>query len=65
MLDEVRQRGLVASEIILGRRAIVLLRSEGFPELRLVATKRSFFEGIEVFESSGEAAEYVGIGTHY
>jgi hypothetical protein len=65
LLDEVRQRGLVPAEIILGRMAIVCLRSEGFPDLPLVAAKRSFFEGIEVFESSVEAAEYVGIDAHY
>ena len=65
LLDEVRQRGLVPTEIILGRMAIVCLRSEGFPDLPLVAAKRSFFEGIEVFESSEESAEYVGIENHF
>ena len=65
MLDEVRQRGLVPAEIILGRMAIVCLRSEGFPDLPLVAAKRSFFLDVEVFESAEEAAEYIGIEAHY
>ena len=65
LLDEVRQRGLVPAEIILGRMAIVCLRSEGIPELPLVDAKRSFFLGVEVFKSSEEADEYVGIDAHY
>ena len=65
LLDEVRQQGFVPAEIILGRMAIVCLRSEGFPDLPLVAARRSFFEDVEVFESEAEAAEYVGIDAHY
>ena len=65
LLDEVRQRGLVPAKIILGRMAIVCLRSEGIPELPLVDAKRSFFLDVEVFESAEEAAEYVGIDAHY
>jgi hypothetical protein len=65
LLDEVRQRGLVPAEIILGRMAIVCLRSEGFPDLPLVDAKRSFFEDVEVIKSATEAAEYVGIDAHY
>ena len=65
LLDEVRQRGLVPAEIILGRMAIVCLRSEGIPELPLVDAKRSFFLDVEVFKSSEEPDEYVGIDAHY
>ena len=65
LLDEVWQRGLVPAEIILGRMAIVCLRSEGIPELPLVAAERSFFLDVEVFVSAEEAAEYVGIDAHY
>jgi len=65
LLDEINQRGLVPAEIILGHRAIAFLRSEGIPELPLVATQRSFFFDVEVFESLDEAAEYVGIDAHY
>lgn len=64
LLDEVRQRGLVPAEIILGRMAVVCLRSEGIPDLPLVDAKRSFFENVEVIKSSVEADEYVGIDAH-
>ena len=74
LLDEVGQRGLVAAEIILGSRAMQLLKNE--MKLMIAAPaddynpktklpERSFFHDVEVFESSVEAAEYVGIDTHY
>ena len=74
LLDEVSQRGLVAAEIVLGSRAMQLLRDEIKPMIVAPADdydpktklpERSFFYDIEVFESSGEAVEYVGIDTHY
>jgi hypothetical protein len=65
LLDEVRQRGLVAAEIILGSRAMQLLQDEMSPNLVTSVAERSCFHDVEVFESSVEAVEYVGIDTHY
>ena len=74
LLDEVEQRGLVAAGIILGSRAMKLLQYETKPMIVTAADdydpktklpERSFFHGVEVFESSEEAAEYVGIDNHY
>ena len=74
LLDDVRQRGLVPAEIILGRRAMLLLRYEMKPMITAPADdydpktklpERSFFYDVEVFESSVEAAEYVGIDAHF
>ena len=72
LLDEVRQRGLVAAEIILGSRARLLLQNEMKPMLVAPVDdcdpklpEVSFFHDVEVFESSVEAAEYVGIDVHF
>lgn len=74
LLDEVEQRGLVPALIILGSRARQLLQNEMKPMIATPADdydpktklpERSFFHDVEVFESSEEVAEYVGIDTHY
>ena len=74
MLDEVERRGLVAAGIILGSRAMKLLQYEMKPTIVTAADdcdpkaklpERSFFCGVEVFEGSEEASEYVGIDNHY
>jgi hypothetical protein len=70
LLDEVEQRGLVAAEIILGSRAMQLLKSEVNPELTVkvshIVNRRYFsFQGVEVSESEVESAEYVGIENHF
>ena len=74
LLDEVSQRGLVAAEIVLGSRAMQLLRDEIKPMIVAPADdygpkaklpERSFFHDVEVSESLVEAAEYVGIDAHY
>ena len=74
LIGEVEQRGLVAAEIILGSRAMQLLKNEMKPMIaaptddydpKTKLPERSFFYDVEVFESSVEAAEYVGIDAHY
>lgn len=62
MLDEVKQRDLVAAEIILGSKAIQLLLSERKPKIFYCTDDYDPRARLPI--SLDEAAEYVGIDTH-
>jgi len=71
LLDSIELRGLVAAKIILGSRAKQLLWKEMKPILVTPIDdhdsklpQKSFFHGVEIFESAIETAEYVGVDAH-
>lgn len=69
LLDEVRQRGMVPCEILLGEEAYQLLKKECYQSLRQLNHRKSvsdemYFLGLEVTRLGSESPEYVAIDCH-